>query len=295
MFDAVSFCEDYGISYGTEGSKNIGKNHIGVDCVFCGDHNHHGSFNLLTGYYSCWKCGRHPIWEVVKALTGEKNPKKIIEQYQIYGTSYEENKRQTLQGVDSIEIPGKPLTKLGRTYLERRNFDPDYIIGKYGVKEGEALGKYAHRLIIPIKFQGKNVSFQTRRMLKLDPLRYKNCPIENEAVHMKDLLYNLDNTKKRRAIAAEGVALVWKIGDDSFSTFGTNFTIPQLTLIKNYFDEVFWLFDPEKMAQKKAETAAQLISSVGVKTEIVGIEGYSDYDKLTENDIIYIKKEFHLY
>jgi len=294
MFDAPSFCDDYGINYYPEGTKNVSKGWIGIACPFCGDSSNHGGFNLSNGEYSCWKCGGHSLWNTIKALTDKSNIKEIIDNYQTFG--FEQKVRTTLQGVSSIEVPGQtPLTSIGRTYLEGRNFDPDYLIGKYDLREGKPNTYHAYRIIIPIYYKYKAVSYQSRRIFKNDPMRYKNCPIEREAVHMKDICYNLDNCKRRTGVAVEGIPSVWRIGDDCFATFGTSFQPQQLLVIKEYFDKVFWLYDPEKIAQEKAKKAAGMISSIGVEVEIIGIEGYDDPDKLTQKDVMYLRKELKLY
>ena len=294
MFDAVSFLEDHGISYSTEGEKNVSKGWIGIQCPFCDDSSNHGGFNLSNGRYTCWKCGSHSTWEIVKAFTHGEDIKTVIASYDAISL-WEEEKRETLQNKDEIEIPGKDLTVLGRTYLENRGFDCEYIIGKYKIREGVPMTAYEYRLIIPIYYKYKPISFQTRRLLKNDPQRYKNCPIEKEAIHSKNTIYNFDNCNKKAAIGVEGVPSVWRIGDDSFATFGTSFQLPQLQMIKNKFQTVYWLYDPEKEAQQKARKASQLISSIGVNVEIIEIEGYSDPDKMKEDDITYLRRELHLY
>lgn len=80
MFDAVNFCEDYNIPYWTEG-KNMTKDWVSVTCPFCSDTSNHGGFNIVKGYYNCWKCGPKALYPAVQKFTGISNIKPILKKY----------------------------------------------------------------------------------------------------------------------------------------------------------------------------------------------------------------------
>ena len=293
MFDAVSFCQDHGIEYWLEGSKNVSSGWIGLQCPFCDDRSNHLGIELNTGRTVCWKCGSKPLWKVIKVLTNEKDPNDAIDRYS-WGT--ERNIRSTRTDINEIDVTGiKPLSDPFRDYLKKRNFDPDYIENKYDLRYGEPFSKERYRLIIPVKYMGKNVSYQTRRIFDDKSMRYKNCKIEESVIQNKEICYNLDNCKKRVAIGVEGITDVWRIGDDCFATFGTEFTPKQLLVLKDHFNKIFWLYDPTKEAREKALKASYILSAMGIETEIVGVEGIDDPGSMKECEVVELRKELRLF
>lgn len=293
MFDAISFCEENNIEYSVEGSKNVSAGWIGITCPFCGDTSNHLGIEISTGKCFCWKCGGKSLWKVIKELVPGYDIQKTISHYSWY--TEKEKKLQNKHNFEEIEIPGKkPLIKPYKEYLLRRGFDPDYLAEKYDLRFGEPYSKYEYRLIIPVKYHNKNVSYQTRRIFDNQTIRYKNCKIEDAVIQNKNLCYNLDNCKKRFAVGVEGVTDVWRIGNDSFATFGTSFTIEQILMIKNHFDTVYWLYDPGQESQEKAQNAVLTLSPY-INTEIIKIDGINDPGSMSEDDVIALRKELRLY
>ena len=294
MFDAIRFCNENNIDYWTEGSKNVSVGWIGLQCPFCGDRSNHLGIELASGRCFCWKCGGKSLYSVIKKLAPGININNTIENYS-WGIEIEK-KQENVRGYQEIEVPGiKPLIKPYRDYLEQRNFDPDYLSQKYDLRYGRPFSQHEYRLIIPVKYRNKNISFQTRRIFDNNTIRYKNCKIEDSVIQNKNICYNLDNCRNRRAIGVEGVTDVWRIGDDSFATFGTSFTNEQILVIKEHFDCVFWLFDPEDMAQKKAKDAVLRLSAFNVDVEIIEVDGMKDPGSMSEKLVIELRKELRMF
>lgn len=292
MFDAAQFCEDYNIEYWTEGSKNVSKGWINIQCPFCGDVSNHLGIELETGKCNCWKCGGKKLSDIVWHFTKDRNKQDIIDKYSWLFA------QPTIKSIikKKLNVPGtRPLTIKYKEYLERRGFDPDYIEQKYDLRYGEPYSKYEYRLIIPIYFQHEIVSFQTRRVFDDNSIRYKNCSNDTSIIENKKVCYNIDNCKMNKAIALEGVTDVWRIGDNSFATFGTSFTEEQLILIHKKFDRIYWLYDPGQESLKKAKQAAYKLSATGLDIEIIQVEGINDPGSMSESDVIHLIKELRMF
>ena len=180
MFDAQKFLEDYSIPISTSG-KNTQPGWINIKCPFCYDNSNHGGFNIIKGYYNCWQCGHHSLYDVISKLTGE-NPKQILYNY---STRYLINKKLNKKKapVEKLKIPGSELTKQQRKYLINRNFDPDFLIEKYKIKGTGPTGAYSFRIIAPIFYKNKAVSYQSRDTTNKQKLRYKACSKDKEIIH----------------------------------------------------------------------------------------------------------------
>lgn len=295
MFDAIKFCDDYSVEYSVEGSKNVSAGWIGLRCPFCGDTSNHLGIEISSGRCFCWKCGGKRLESVLRKIVPTCNISDIITNYS-WGTTEVKTKTENKHNLKEIVIPGEiPLAKVYREYLSNRQFDPVYLEQKYELRYGKPYSKYEYRLIIPVKYKNRYVSFQTRRVFNNKSIRYKNCKIEDSVIQNKNTCYNLDNCKKRYAIGVEGVTDVWRIGDDSFATFGTSFTNKQLLTIKNHFDTVYWLYDPGEESEKKARNAASKLSALGLNAEIIKIDGINDPGSMKEELVIELKKELRLY
>ena len=292
MFDAAQFCEDYNIEYWPEGSKNVGTGWIGIQCPFCGDTSNHLGIEIETGKCVCWKCGGKKLTDVIWYFTKDKNKQDIIDKYS-WLFSHQPVKKNIKR---KLNIPGKrPLIQKYKEYLTKRNFDPEYLEQKYDLRYGEPYTKYEYRLIIPVYYEKNIVSYQTRRVFEDNSIRYKNCSNEESIIENKKICYNLDNCKMNKAIALEGVTDVWRIGDNSFATFGTSFTDEQLILINKIFDRVYWLYDPGEESTEKAKQAAYKLSATGVNVEIIQVDGINDPGSMSESDVIHLIKELRMF
>ena len=91
-------------------------------------------------------------------------------------------------------------------YLEGRGFDAQYLINKYDLRGTLYTGDiYAYRVITPIYYNNRIVSYQGRDFTGKQNIRYATCKPENEIIHHKKILFNLDNSKQESVIVMEGV------------------------------------------------------------------------------------------
>jgi DNA primase len=244
-----------------------------VQCPFCDDHSNHCGVNPIKSRVACWRCGHHYLDQLIAALLGVsyKEAKEIIKEYSSDDLNYSytsEKKRQN----KSVSLPKGTgeLQQIHINYLLQRNYDPEEIKKVWGIKGTGPIGEYNFRIIIPITFENKLVSYQGRDVTERSSLRYMACKPEEEVVLHKNILYGLENIKDRKGIIVEGAFDVWRIGEGALATFGTSYRNRQITCIKKYLDQAFLLFDPGDIeAQKKAKGLARSLASLKVKTELI--------------------------
>lgn len=299
QIDFVSLCRDYGIKYNneTEGWVNI-------ECPIChhsGDRGFKGGLNIPGGYFHCWNCGGRNINNVLSKLLSipYHEVDKILEQYSGTVSIREKlNKKKSL--VHHLKLPIDTLDSRCKRYITIRNFDPDYIAEKYKVVGMTLTGEWAGRLIIPIFYKGKLVSWQGRSLLskrkcaEMEILRYKTLGIEQSVVDPKSILYNIDNCKEDYIIIMEGAFDVWRWGDNAVGTLGTSTTNEQKALMIGY-KRIIILFDPEKEAQERAHKLGNELKALsGKDVEIVDTELLHDPGDMSEKEIVALKKELQL-
>ena len=82
------------------------------------------------------------------------------------------------------------------------------------MKAAPNYGPFRFRIIGPMFFRGKIVSYVGRDFTEKNNLKYKMCPNDEALVQEDQLLYNLDNCGKS-LILVEGITDVWRIGNNS--------------------------------------------------------------------------------
>ncbi len=260
-YDFVQLLKDNHIQF----TSQIHNGWVNIRCpLACGDQGAHGGFNLAGGWYNCFKCGGHNVEYVIKKLLGVSSERaaEILKQYSGYSSSLR-NKLNKKKIILDIQLPGGPLEEMHKKYLLKRKFDPDFLAEKYGIQGEGITGDWKFRVIIPIIYLGRTVSFQGRDITGKAKLRYITLSKEKSIIDPKNILYNLDNCKKSTILLVEGVFDCWRIGDDCAATLGTSMTENQIALLTNKYKRIIFLFDPEKTAQKRAVTFGKSLYDLG--------------------------------
>jgi len=293
-FNPIKFLDIYGIQWTQEGSDSSPE-FVNISCPFCGDEKEHGGFSLFDNYYHCWICKFHPLDKVIQVLTNCEywESKKIIEEFSEDDIRYSIIKQKKKKPPRSLNLPAGAgeLSRRHRKYLEKRDFNPDLIIDQYGVKGTDYKGAYSHRIIAPIFFNDRLVSYQGRDITNKAKLRYKVCAKDKELIHHKFLLYNIDKAVKKRVLVVEGIFDVWRFGAGCVGTFGTSVLKEQIYLLSK-FDTVFILFDKE--AGESAEKVALSLSGLNTQVEIIQLQESNDPAELSPKDANHLKKELNL-
>lgn len=295
QFNVTRLLDDYNIEYHTR-DKNCSPDFINVCCPFCHDTSWHLGIYITGEYSNCWKCGNHPIKDtLIKILGfnwGEIND--LIYEYGDYKILLDNlNKRKN--EIKEIELPGRgELTISCIDYLEKRNFSSVYVKRKYNIYDGWYVGDWKYRIVIPVYFKNKIVTFQTRDYTDEQELKYKNLNVEKSIIPIKNILYNLDNCKNNSIGVVEGVFDCWRLGDNFCCSFGTNLTDFQIKLLSQY-KNIYFIFDSEELAQEKAKQHAKKLASIGCNVEVINLElDNRDPAELTAKEVRKIKQELNL-
>lgn len=257
-------CDDYGIKYWQTGFKYCSADHVQIDCPFCDNSKGpHMGWHLKKHYFNCWSCGWSSTPKVLMALCDVDYPgaKKILQRYKgkekdLYLPGDDDNDRP-----DKCHVPGKKdLLNMHKNYLEDRGYDPESLQDIWDIRGTNFAGQYKYRVIAPIYYRGRIVSYQGRDVTGKQLLRWKACPKDFEILEHQRLLYGYDDCSIDRAILVEGITDVWKMGVGTICGFGMGLTKPQKRLLKR-FSQLFIIFDSEKQAQKLGNDLAKYLSS----------------------------------
>jgi 5S rRNA maturation endonuclease (ribonuclease M5) len=242
------------IQYWTSG-KNVTPGWVHIKCPMCDDHSNHGGFSETGTAYSCWRCGKHKVKDVLKILTGYF--------YKVETETYEKPDKNHEEYTECI---GTRLQTAHLAYLAMRGFDSPELESLYGVKGTLHTPKdFAYRIIIPIYDRaGGFVGFQGRAISENQIPKYKNTP----GLQIKDYLYSENLVLNReKVIVVEGVFDCWKMGVGCVATFGTMYTQKQLLLLSEY-KTVHILFDNDEAGVSAAEKLKFELECLGVEVVI---------------------------
>lgn len=275
-----------------------------VDCPYCDEEKGHYNLGLNCGgnYYHCWKSVHsYPIKKVLSDVLSVpmSSIPEILNQYE-GGTKIVERR---MSKAKYLELPTDTFSKAERKYLKSRDFDPKYLYKKYNIVGGGIDGPWKFRIIIPVYYQGKLMSWTGRSILskkKLKELgipRYKNLSIEKSVKNIKELFFNIDNCKSDTVVLTEGAFDVLRFDGNAICSMGTELTEGQINLLSNRFRKIFILFDNEPEAQEKARKFGLQLSAIGIEVEIVNAYedfGKNDMGECSKKEIETIKKELQI-
>lgn len=294
MIDLTRMFSDYSIDYVEGPTKDVSAAFIGVSCPFCGKSGYHGGFARDTSKgvsYNCWVCGTHSGYKALQILLGTKYINPILEAYSDDSIMSMPSEKKIIEGVDKVLVPGGNLDWYHKKYLEKRRYDPDYLVQKYHITGTTPSDTFGARIYFPIIYQGEVASYQGRSIDKNAYLRYLTAAPDKERVHHKNILFNYDNAIEDFIVLVEGIFDSIRLGDGAVCTFGTTFKREQLLLLKDY-KRIFLLYDDEHMAQVKARKAAADIQNIASgEVSILNLGNTGDPDDLADDDAKYLMNE----
>jgi hypothetical protein len=295
--NTIQFYQDYGIHYMTEGHKHCHPGWVHTECPLCeGNPGLHLGFNFDGNNFVCWRCGSHSKMEVIQALLScsKQEAFEILRKYEKFYVPTQEKKININKKPFKLPSESEPLQSAHRKYLLNRGFNPHSIEDKWkvlGTGIYSRLGPldFSRRIVIPIFWENKMVSFQARDITEKHPLRYIACPEERELINLKTIVYRHPETVSDTGICVEGVTDVWKVGKEAFAVFGIKYTQTQVKCIRKLYKKVVIFFDSDPQAQIQAKLLAAELSFFGVKTEIVIPPEGSDPGSMDEKSLLFLK------
>jgi hypothetical protein len=289
---------DYSIHF-KESGKNIQDGWIGLNCPFCPDPSTHLGYNLSEEFgtsFNCWRCGSHSAVKTISALldVNERRAREIIRSY--------EGKSETTE--PEIEVHKKELRfpsnvdnlkPIHKWYLKKRGFSPKVIENYWGVMGTGPTSilddkDYRYRIVIPIYWNGKVVSWQTRDVTGKGEPKYINCPKDREIIHNKSIVYGLQEYWGDTGIVTEGVTDVWRLGPMAVATLGISFKDEQVRVIARHFKNICVIFDSGKQAQYQADRMVkELFSFYGKNAWKLTVD--DDPANLSQEEANYLVKQ----
>jgi len=277
----IRLLQDHGIDTIEEGNKHCSPGWINVHCPFCtGTQDYHLGYNLSGSYFHCWRCGGKQLIPTIAQLIGisYNEASSIIEEYGTGIPHQKTKEKQTNIRPFKFPIPNIPITNKHRKYLIQRKFNPEKLQQDWGIFGTPVISfldgiNFKNRIIAPIYWNGKIVSFQSRDITGRSKLKYITCPKAREIVHHKHILYGKQEAWKDSIICVEGIFDVWRLGKNAVSTFGIEFTRQQIRILVQNFKTVYIIFDEEKQAQEKAKKLQAELQFRGIDTERIFICG----------------------
>lgn len=286
-WNTVKFCQDYRIPY------KLTRKWIQTSCPWCGDSDLKGGFSLSGTQAGCFKCGSHPVPETIQRMLmcSRQEAQEIINSYQ-GSYSYQNMLSDEQVAASKVDLPGRlKMRKVHKRYIESRGFDPAELTKEWGLRfTGPEDPEWRFRIIMPIFFKGKIVSFQGRDVTgNENVIRYKGAKIEESVLHYKKTLYGIEKCRGGVAAVVEGVFDMYNMGAGFVCVFGTSMTHAQIRLLAE-LDHVIFLFDPDdENAWKKSKKYVLELRTLGVKAERVRYDG-GDPGSLKLDDVNYIRK-----
>ena len=161
-------------------------------------------------------------------------------------------------------------------YLKRRKFSLDHVISKgCGICR---VGPYMNRMIIPVYFEGQQVSFVAADLTGKAKLKY-DMPGSTK------YLYGYDDLKQGGTIIVEeGVLDQWRTGEDAIAMLGSYLTDKQKTLIiKKQPENLIFCLDGD--AYWHARDEAAFFEPFVNRVEVVHIDFEEDPDSLGTEEV----------
>lgn len=302
-------------SYGVPHRVDEGRGGVvSTHCPYCrGAADFHLGYLVERRMFKCWRCGYHLTIDVLMALcrvdldaarglyaevsggSGSRTPSAA--------RASADREAQARIKVSRYHRPSDvgPMRANHRRYLEGRGFDPDQIEREWGVLGtgpasylDDGTGKqvdYRHRLLVPIRWDGEEVSFQARDVTGRSDLRYVSCPPARENEHHKHILYGRQEAWGDVGIVVEGITDAWRLGPLACATFGVAYTPEQVVELARRFKRVAIVFDSEPQAQAQArKLAATLRLRLLAEPVVVALSG-GDPGEMAQDDADYLVRE----
>lgn len=280
--------DEHGVPWRSAGeTPHVTHGWLGAVCPWCGEGT--GKFGLGFRLDSlactCWKCGPHSAVDALAALTGQ--PWQRIKE--LLGSPEPLPREERPRGVLKLPAGAGPLLPRHRAYLRRRGFDPDELARIWGVGGIGLAARLAWRLLIPVAFRGRTVSWTTRDVTGRTSLRYVSARPDEEERPAKSVLYGIDHVR-HAAVVVEGPADAWRIGPGAVATLGTGWTAEQLALLAAVPVRAV-AFDRDPEAQRRAAALCEALAPFPGRTARVELSA-ADPGAAAADEVAELRRRF---
>ena len=266
MNELVALLEQHGVIV-HQGDRQTRPGWINMKCPFCGKDPYLG-INMTGLYASCWSCGYTRLEDVLQVVTGWK-----LRQCWEFVRSLRGSLPTLCAPLRTGELclpPGAgPILGPHLEYLGQRGFHTprqvvqDWDLGGIGADGGHL----KWRILIPIHYHGKVVSWTTRAIGGREP-RYYTAADKDSIISPTQLCYGMDHVRNS-VVVVEGPVDVWAIGFGAVALLGQTVNSARLEQLSRIPLRVI-CFDNEPAAQVRARQLADNLSIYGgVTTNMV--------------------------
>lgn len=293
--DALEYLRSRNIYYSTEGA-NTREGWVQVTCPFCNDETNHLGINLDSNGISCWKCKtKGSLVKYVMRIERIPFDKAVetLENFQRLAHGQLKEKLDIRAEICKLPkgtkefppVPGKILDFIESRKLSLGNFM------KHACGWTTPYNPNPCRIIFPLMYQRRMVSYVMRDYSGLAARKYVNASDQESAIPPKDILFGYDEAPENSVlVAVEGIIDKMKLGRRALATLGTGFTKNQvLSFRMKKPKKIYILFDSEVEAQKIAQDLAFQIWYC--PTEIIQLTQVSDPGELTESEGVELMRQ----
>lgn len=144
---------------------------------------------------------------------------------------------------------------------------------------------YSYRLIIPIYYEGKLVTYQARDWTGKRSPKYLAAHPSKESKPIKSTLYGLDQADGEEAVLVEGVTDVWRIGAGAVACFGVKYRPEQVRELMKRYKRVIVVADPEPRANLQMRRICKDLEEHRVEVRQVRLPKGKDPADMTKEEI----------
>lgn len=299
-FDIKQYLDWFHVRYWGAGAPNVSPGWLGVQCLYCDDDHNHMGINLARLNFSCWKCkASGSLLMFIQHLEGIDYTKawQRIREFQNPLVTVEQEERQHLVDRGQSVLPDgcqDTLTNTQRRYLEGRRFDPDALRQDWGLLSAPIMGPWRYRIILPVLFDGKPVTFIGMDPTGQRPPKYKAARVEDSFIPASELVYGTQHVRGGVALIVEGPTDAWRMGKGVVATLGMGVTPEKIqALLALDVQQFFICFDGEPLAIKNAHALGRSLSTAGRLVEVIELPSGDPCD-LSDDDARHLRHQIGL-
>ncbi len=277
----IRLFDEHGLQYATEGHKHCRPGWANMPCPFCtGNPGMHLGVEISTGRFVCWRCGGKSGPVAISKLlhVTQDQAKALLRKYRGRARTTTNQNHKIKFKPHRFPSNTTSMTERHMRYLEKRGFEPGKLIDEWALMGTGPISKldgidYKFRIVAPILWDHKQVSFQARDITGKSELKYKACPMHRETIHHKHILYGRQEYWTETGICVEGITDAWRFGPQSFGTLGIKYTMQQVLIMVKTFKRVFVVFDDDPQAVRQSKKLCAQLRGAGVDAVHIDIKG----------------------
>jgi 5S rRNA maturation endonuclease (ribonuclease M5) len=271
--------------------------YVQMPCPLCSGNKLFLGYNVVTGYFHCWSCGKANRWELFRAWFHGENVSSLIASITCPKSTYYAPVQHTYHASRSFQIPDGVIALLDSDphceYLASRNLDP-FVLSVYFGVGAIVSGRLANRIFFPVFDQDRQpVTWQTRTIVPNVKLSYIAADKDKELLPIKSMLYGeYFCSKYETIIVTEGIFdslrlnCIFDKPVQAVATFGKEVSKEQVTKIGEYPRRII-CFDAD--AQADAKLLAKQLSCFSGITEVVNLDA-KDPSTASDKEILRLLK-----